>query len=166
MPHPQLSGDPEFEQQKSEEVRLRREISGLERELQEAREEAQEAKQASADAIRAIRELRRQLEPMFKALKMVFGEISRVDADEQIAAGSTNGTQSKSDSIWQQRKNKIGGRAGDAIQAFLDLDKALTRDQIRIALGCGWTTVDAAIKKLSDMGLIERSGREWRLKQL
>jgi chromosome segregation ATPase len=63
-----------------EATRLRREIAGLEQELADANAEAATAKTASADAISAIRALRKQTEPLYLALKMIHGEISRVDA--------------------------------------------------------------------------------------
>jgi hypothetical protein len=110
-------------------VRLRREIVGLEQELQAAREEAVKAKQASADSIQAIRALRHQLDPLYKSLKMIFGEISRVD----IGAMPADRVTGDRDPRWESWKTRLSPRAGEIIELLL-VHREMNTKQISAAL--------------------------------
>jgi hypothetical protein len=141
---------------------LRREIAGLEKELQEAKNEAATAKQAAADAVQAIRALRQQLEPLHKSLKMVFGEISRVDA-----GGNDNATESASSGLspkWEMLKQRVGGRQAD----FIDLLQhgAMTIAQLRAAAHCDIRTAQKVVQAMRVGGLVDKNGKQFSLKQL
>ena len=115
-----------------ETVRLRREITGLERELEEAKAEATTAKQASVDAVAAIRALRKALSPTFTALKMIFGEISRVEAEMtvEVAHGGAPGSNK---SVWQDRIAKATPQQARVLQTLLDGGGPMSYSQIRAA---------------------------------
>jgi len=159
--HPLLEGPPAAD----ESVRLRREIAGLERELQEAKDEAATAKQSAADAIQAIRALRQQLEPLHKSLKMVFGEISRVEAETILPAGSPGQQPSSGLSPkWEMLKTKLGGRQAE----FIDLLQhgEMTAHQLRAAAHCDIKTAYGVIARMKAGGLLNKNGGKFSLKDL
>lgn len=130
MSQPLLEGHSETE----EAVRLRREIAGLEQELEDAKEEARVAKQASKDAIQAIASLRHNLEPLYKSLKMIFGEISRVDAESVTSSFSGN------TSVWQERMAKARSSHRRVLQVLLDGGGDMSLQQVRKAAGTSSNT--------------------------
>jgi len=138
-------------------VRLRREIAGLEQELREVKEEAETAKRASADAVQAIRALRQQLEPLHKSLKMIFGEISRVDAGRVAQDAARDVEASGLSPKWIMLKEKLGGRQAE----FIDLLQhgEMTTAQLAAAAHCHRDTVAQTIHKLFRAGVIIKSGR-------
>jgi hypothetical protein len=147
---PQLSGEVDPT------IRLRREIAGLEQELATAREEAQQAKQASADSIKAIRALRRQLEPVYTAMKMVFGEISRVDAaelEEPSASPSSNGA-----SLWGDRIARLPTVESRVLRVLVDGGGEMTVTQIRIAART-YNNTNMYLNRLIAKNWVQKTGR-------
>lgn len=162
---PQLEGI--HEEPKSDEVvRLRREIAGLERELQDAKDEASKSKAASVDAIHAIRALRKNLEPFYLALKMIFGEISRVDADTTSSpAGSSAPTPNVSDPRWESWKSRVGERAREIIDLLL-VHRAMNTSQLAAAMHRDKRTVGNAIYELNKASILVKNGNNFSLKEL
>jgi chromosome segregation ATPase len=144
-------------------VRLRREIAGLERELQEAKDEAAKAKTAAADAVQAIRALRQQLEPMYKALKMIFGEIARIETGEAQFPHASTGLGSLAPK-WEMLKSKLGGRQAE----FIDLLQhgEMNVRQIRAAAHCDIKTVYRTLQTMKEAGLLNKNGGKFSLKEL
>jgi hypothetical protein len=161
-----MSSRPQLEASESsdfaEATRLRREIVGLERELAEARDEAQKAKQASADAIHAIRALRKTLDPMYTAMKMIFGEISRVDAS---AAAADGGAPTRTgESLWRERAAKVGGGKARILEVLAEGGGQMSITQIRSAAHTGGNT-STYLNDLSSRNWVENVGRGvWALK--
>jgi hypothetical protein len=123
----------------SEAIRLRREITGLEAELAAAKDEAAKFKQLSKDAVHAIRALRQMTEPWLTVLKMLHGEISRVNAEAVV--GPVAGVSSRdSTPIWQERISKVGGAAGRILQVLVDGGGPMSLSQITRAAGSGGST--------------------------
>jgi hypothetical protein len=145
-----------------ETTRLRREIVGLERELQEAKDEAAKAKQAAADSIHAIRALRKQTEPLYLALKMIHGEISRVDA-EQINTSADSVSTGKLSPKMEMMKRSLGGRQAEFID-FLS-HGPMTTAQLSAAGKCHRDTVAQVIHKLTRAGLIDKAGGKFSLRE-
>lgn len=143
-------------------VRLRREIAGLERELQEAKDEASRAKQASSDAIHAIRSLRKNLEPLYASLKMIFGEISRVDA-QRFHEDAT--TQAGRDPRWDSWKSRVSGRAGEIIELLL-IHREMNTKQLAAAMHCDPRTIANPIYELNKASLLIKNGGVFSLKSL
>lgn len=159
-PTPLLNAHPDPD----EAVRLRREIAGLEQELAEAKEEAAKVKGAAADAVQAIRALRKQTDPLYQALKMIHGEISRVDA-EKIADESANYHVSSTLSPkWQMLKSKLGPREAE----FIDLLQhgPMTAAQLRAAARCDIKTAYRTVEKMQNAGFLSKNGGKWSLKDL
>lgn len=147
--------------QHEEVERLRREIRGLEMELREAKDEAATAKQSATDAVQAIRALRDALHPVHKALKMVFGEISRVDAGE--APTQSNGV--KSDA-WEKWKRKVPGKPAEFIDALLEHGPMTVQQLVVATQTPRKQTIYDGMFKLSKMNLVEKQGDKYALRQL
>lgn len=146
----------------TEAVRLRREIAGLEQELAAAKADAQAAKQAAADSVHAIRALRKQLEPMYGALRMVFGELLRVDAG---ATAQNHQPESGRDPRWDSWKTKLPGRPAEFIDLLLE-HREMTGRQLAAAARCDPRTVTRAIFSLNKAQLINKNGGKFSLKEL
>jgi len=138
-------------------TRLRREIAGLELELQQAKKEAFGAKQAASDATQAIASLRKVLDPLYTSLRMIYGEISRVEVESQVGQGNGAAGNSKLE-VWKQ---KLGGKAA-AVLEVLEIGPR-NRQQLKDSVRCGQSTIDALTKKLRDLGLIEKNGNNFSL---
>lgn len=160
MPQPLLEGPAAAD----DSVRLRREIAGLEQELQEAKDEAAEARQAAADAVQAIRALRQQLQGFYNALKMVFGEISRVDAGEVAEpTAAVSHSSSGSNAKWESWKRKLGGKQAEFINALLEHGE-MTGKQLMVATRCGRDVMYRTINNLNKAQLIDKNGMKFSLK--
>ena len=150
----------------AEVVRLRREIAGLEQELRQAKQEAVDAKQSAADALAAIRFLRNSpLEPIHKALKMIFGEISRVDAAAASPepGSATSPHASGLNARWQMIRDRLGGRQAE----FIDLLQhgPMTASQLSAAGHCRLRGAQDAIQKMKASGLLTQSGKYYSLRE-
>lgn len=159
MPQPALEAAPEDR----EVVRLRREIAGLERELQDAKQDATEARNRAEDSLQAIFALRKQLTGLFNALKMVFGEISRVKADEVDSAEPGEGSRTDRD-LWAERIAKAGRAEGRVLQVLLDGGGPMSLAQVRAAAGTGSNT-STYLAKLYAKNWVQKTGHGfWSLK--
>lgn len=143
--------------------RLRRELRGLETELREARKAEVDAKQSAADAIQAIANLRDLLEPFHTALKMIFGEISRVDAE--AVSGARPRSANGHDPRWEGWKSKLGGRAAEFIDLLLEHGEMNTK-QFAAAARCDPRTVAITVYALNSADLINKNGGRFSLKPL
>jgi hypothetical protein len=142
--------------------RIRREMRGLEQELRDAKDEATRAKQASSDAITAIRAMRKQLEPLFLSLKILFGEISRVDAE---AVSTERGTSNPGilSSKMEMIKKSLGGRQSEFIDCLAH--GPMTIAQLVAATKCAKKTGYDVIYRLTRAGLIDKVGGNYSLKE-
>lgn len=141
-------------------IRLQREIAGLEQELAEAREERDQAMHASADAIKAIRALRAALKPAYDSFRMIFGEISRVEAESTVEQGAPAGNSS----VWADRLAKSNGAQRRILQTLLDGGGAMELRQIRAAAGTGGGTSNI-LNQLQAKNWVQRiGGGQWALK--
>jgi hypothetical protein len=139
-----------------EAVRLRREIAGLEKELEEAKAEATTAKQAAVDGIAAIRALRKALDPTFTALKMIFGEISRVEANLTVEA--TEGAAPRgNNSVWQERIAKSSPQQARVLQTLLDGGGQMSYNQIKTAART-YNSTSAVLSQLMAKNWIHKVG--------
>lgn len=161
MPQPLLEGPPAAA---DESVRLRREIAGLEQELQDAKDEAATAKQAAADAVQAIRALRDQLDPLYKSMKMVFGEISRVNVGTAPQQERQSNEPSAAAPKWESWKRKLGGKQAEFIDALLEHGE-MTGRQLMVATRCGQDTLYGTIKKLNQAQLLVKNSGRFSLKE-
>lgn len=145
---------------------LREENKKLARALQDANTRADRARE---DADRALSNLRRQLTPLYRALQGVFGELdaagvgdSPVQGTEAVDAG---GRSTRELALWADWKTKLPDTCARVIDVLL-LHSHLSVKQIMAAAKMGENTVYTATSKLGRLGLIEKSGGRFSLKQL
>lgn len=138
-------------------VKLQRQVDDLQLDLQKAKNESKRALQALAN-------LRDQLGPLFRALRMVFGEIESVDLPETgTVAASSAGTSSGLSAKWEMLKNKLGGRQAE----FIDLLQhgEMTASQLSAAAHCDIRTAYSVIEKMKNGGWLSKNGNKFSLKE-
>jgi hypothetical protein len=142
-------------------------VSRLERELEDARREVRATKNESAETAIAMRNLRGVLTPLYGALQRVFGELEVVGGDPlpSYAGSAQPGSQKKNVAAWELWMQKLPGKRADFIKVLLDHGE-MTREQIKVATHCGNTTLSDTLSKLKIMGLVEKNGDKYSLKQL
>lgn len=146
-----LSGEQEYVHEPSEETK------DLLRRLERAEREAEHIREAAA---RSIGEMRDALHPLYRAMKLLFGEMGEIAGP---GAGPVAAPQF--DPKWEAWKQKLGPSTAPAriIDALLK-HGPLNRNQLRQASEMGWSTLDAATGRLKNLSLIEKSGDRWTLK--
>lgn len=94
----------------------------------------------------------KQVSDLFRSAKVTFGG---------SAPPSTSGPV-ESDK-WDKLKAKLGGKMAEIIEA-LQLTGTATRTQLKNQTGGALGTIDQAVYKLRDMGLLVKNGDGWSLK--
>ncbi len=140
---------------------LEEEVRDLNEQLAEARRQLESQR---SETTRAVNELRRQLSPLYQALRSVFGEIDAIVPEEsQVASGSQSDP--RKSAIWESWKQRLGGQKAKCIDAFLT-HGALTQTQLRVVIGCATSTVPGLISDLRQLGLLDKNGSKYSLKEL
>jgi hypothetical protein len=114
-----------------------------------------------SESSRAVAELRRQLLPLFQALRAVFGEI------DAIAPQAANGVYQQNDkktAVWESWMKKLPGKRADFIQALLEHGE-MTGAQLRVATHTAAGSVAGIIHELKKLGLINKNGGKYSLKE-
>ena len=141
---------------------LRRKIERLEAELDSAHEALRAAREQSAASNRALKNLRKQLEPWYRALQSLFGEL------DAASIGSDDGEDSinpRAANVWKSWMQKLGGKQAEFIQAMLEHGE-VTVAQLKVMTHSGSTTIPQIIYKLNKLGLINKNGGKYSLKEL
>jgi ABC-type transporter Mla MlaB component len=165
MTQPLLSGKVQVD----EVTRLKRELAGLETELANAQNELQTLRLASRDSLQVIAAMRQLYQPEFDTLRMLFGEISRVDASA-VAGVDWHGSASHTghDPRWEAWRTKLPARKWKFIEALLDHGE-MTGKQLSTALSIPrMTTVYQLAHELGPgkAGLIRKNGDRYALVEL
>ena len=92
-------------------------------------------------------------------MRLLFGEM------DAIGVGESQTSSPKASAVWESWKEKLGGKAGGAIDALL-LHGEMNAQQLRIHLKCGNEYVYKVITKLASANLIDRRDKKIRLKDL
>lgn len=137
---------------------LRDEVRQLKRDLSSARGEVTAAKR---DAARAMGALRKVLAPLYRALQMVFGELDTIGVDEADSVSATP----KTSAVWEAWKSKLPPACGRIIDALL-LHGDLNGGQILVACQMGPNTMYPAIRKMKEVGILNKNGSLFSLKKL
>ncbi|MGA3168350.1 MAG: hypothetical protein ABSF14_19790 [Terriglobia bacterium] len=144
---------------------LQRKIERLEGDLEDAREELAETKEQLAAVSRGQAKLKQALQPVYDGLRMIFGELKNVAADNVSPSQSSGPLDSSRYEPWRQ---KFRGQTANAIDVLVKYEAGLTRRQLagflRVEPGSG--TMSQIIFKLNKAELIEKDGSNIRLKKL
>lgn len=110
-----------------------------------------------------VADLREEVE----SLRSEFKQFAALVRSARIVFGNTNGAPAPTTSgevdKWEKLKVKLGGKMAQIIDA-LQLSGKATRTQLKNQTGGALTTVDQAVYKLRDMGLLVKNGDGWSLK--
>lgn len=136
---------------------LQGEVKTLTRDLLLAKAEAARERRANTAAVSV---LRNQLLPFYQALKSLFGELDKFDTVDASPVAA------KSSAVWETWKRQLGGKQAEFIQAMLDHGHEMTSEQLRVATHTGRSTVPQIIYKLNQLGLINKNGGRFSLKEL
>ncbi len=137
---------------------LQRELYQRNRENADLREELRQERQKTLAVESGVLELREILSPLYKALRMVFGEI------EGMAVRDTS-SPAKNSAAWEQWKQRLGGATARAIDALM-VHGEMNQTQLRIILGCATRTVTNVVAALNQAKLIDKRDGKIRLKEL
>lgn len=140
MSQPLLEG--QIESPESSELReLARRLDDAESEIQGLREQLRQVVSMAAF-------MKRQLAPLFSGEQGKGSAVPPADVNANTLLDK-----------WRNRFGPTGARLIDVLEVGPS-----TRNKLRPALQCGWSTLDALLKKFKDVGLIERDGDSYRLR--
>jgi len=142
---------------------LRRKIARLEEGLHHCQTQLENTKRDFSAAQRSLATLRHQLQPLYNALRMVFGELDAAGVDSVTPTAS--GPSARVAGVWESWKTKLGGKQAEFIQALLEHGE-MTAVQLKVATHTGTSTVPQVIYKLNHLGLINKNGGKYSLKEL
>lgn len=97
----------------------------------------------------------KQISDLFRSAKVTFG-----NATPNAASSATGPVEADK---WERLKVKLGGKMAEIIEA-LQLTGKATRTQLKNQTGGALGTIDQAVYKLRDMGLLVKNGDGWSLK--
>jgi hypothetical protein len=149
---------PGHEPQRDDCELLRRKIQRLEDDLQNAREAVADERKRSANAFRSMAALKQNLQPFYRALQMIFGELEDVS---EVMGGSAPASREK----WEIWKRKLPGKPAEFIEALLEHGE-LNSAQLKSLTHSGTSTVPQIIYKLNSLGLLNKNGGKFSLKDL
>ena len=140
---------------KAENDNLKDRVNELEAELRKERRKSEAVERGAA-------ELRTILTPLYQGLGMIFAQIEAMGVNGNPSSPQQN---SRISAVWESWKQKLGGKAADAIDALL-LHGEMTHTQLKIHIQCGQQTVYDTVHKLNRAGIINKNGGKISLKEL
>jgi DNA-binding transcriptional ArsR family regulator len=150
----------QIESPEQERIReLERENGALRDEVERLQLDLKHARSSSSQAVSAIR---RQLGPLHAALKLLFGEIDKI---EPVDGTGSSSDESRKNPVWEAWKQRLGQTPARVIDALL-VHGELNTQQLAIATGLHRTTIPKAIYVLNKAGLISKNGGRFSLKEI
>lgn len=144
-------------------------IESLEAEVRSLREQvlsAQAESEATRDQMeRALSTLRRQLNPLYQALRAVFGEIDAVLPPEMAAGPSGVPPDARKQAVWDAWKQKLPGLPAKFIDSLL-VHGSMSAAQLRVSMHCSNQGVYDTATKLNKLGLLQKNGGKYSLREL
>lgn len=155
----------------SEAERLRGELQRVSRERDTLRAENIRLRQRVNQIDGPAAALRQTLDPLYTALRAIMGEIEVIDPRADVAASAAPVAGTAPDgriaAVWQAWKEKFGmGSATSRVIDALLTHGELNTPQLKVAGRMAGRTVGDAIYKLNSLGLINKNGGKFSLKQL
>ena len=141
---------------------LTRENEAIKAEIRELKIDLLRERESNSALEQGVINLRNALTPLHRALGQVFGEIEATGIQD---SQGTPVAQPKHKAVWDSWKEKLGGKAADAIDALL-LHGEMTHTQLKIHIRCGQQTVYDTVHRLNKAGIINKNGSRISLKGL
>jgi hypothetical protein len=139
---------------------MRRTIEKLEQENRELHTSLIAMQRKVKSMEQGLRGIRRQLEPWHNALGLLFGEL-----DEQGISDAPTSVPTRIAGVWESWKQKLGGKSADLIDALLQ-HGVMNAPQLRVAMKCHINSVYETTAKLQKLGLVNKNGGRYSLKEL
>lgn len=143
---------------------LRRKNFKLEEELRQTRVELTKALKASDKFVLPMRHLRKVLNPLYRALREIYeeGELESVgpDRDDPSVAVAP-----RASAVWERWMNQLGGNRAAVLKALLEHGE-MSRVQLRVASAVPDGSLNSVTSELHKLGLINRGGGKYSLKEL
>jgi hypothetical protein len=140
---------------------MRNELKALLAQLDDTRAQLVEARGEADLYRRIVNDLRQVLNPLYTGLRQIYGHFERIPYTE-----SPQGTiPDAKRQVWQEWIQKLPGARANFISALLT-HKEMNAKQLRVVMKCRIETVYDAAKSLYKLGLIEKRGTNYALKDL
>ena len=104
--------------------------------------------------------LRKELSGLYQALRAIFGEM-----DAAGVAGTPSSVPPTTSAIWESWKEQLPGAPAKLIDALL-IHGEMNAVQLRVAMHCHINTVYETTAKMQKMGLLNKNGGKYSLKEL
>ena len=150
-----------MEPEQIEDGRLRAQIENLEAELAACRDRNADLQFKLTQAGAATVSLRKKLKPFYDLLRVVFGELDAIAPEAEDEASAVT---PKNAAIWESWKQKLGTSAARIIAALQE-HKDLNTTQLVIVAKMDRRTINNAIYKINQAGLIDKNAGRFSLKQ-
>lgn len=146
--------------------KLRSENRRMSEELRLAKLALETVKSETGAVMEGVNELRNLLTPLYRGLRLTFGEMDALPTSTPTANGSHAVSNPKL-AIWQKWIDKFGAASLNArfIMALLEHGQ-MTATQIRVVMQCATNSVFNTATRLKGLGLIEKSGGKYSLREL
>lgn len=116
---------------------------------------------------RSLVSVRKQLEPLYRALRLLFGDLDEagVGVDWGASPASSTSNARPTSPVWEAWKARLGIGAAKCIDALL-LHGELNTQQLAIATGYHRNTVPQYVSALNKAGLVDKRDGKFSLKAL
>lgn len=163
MPQPALNPGPQATPDHRDRI-----ITSLEEENRDLKKQIEamklEAQQTNKAVEQGVSELRKILLPLHQGMRLIFAEIDHIvpsgGETHQVAPASD-----KKHAVWESWKQKLGGKPADLIDALL-VHEEMSAVQLRVAMKCHINSVYECTARLQKMGLVNKNGGKYSLKEL
>jgi hypothetical protein len=140
-------------------------IERLQEENRVLRESLDTERQKNRQIAFAADHLRQQLRPLHLALRAVFGELDAIPISDSRAGPPGAALDSRVVSVWESWQKKLPGLPAKFIGALLEHGQ-MNPAQLRVAMQCRKNGVYETATKLNKLGLLDKNGSMYSLKEL
>lgn len=142
---------------------MKRKIQILEQELSTVHQGLMDERKKVMAMKRSLGNLQKFLNPLFQSLKTIYGEFEEIDLGAEGEEPVTRTGSSKG--VWDSWIKKLPGKQSEVIAALKEYG-SMNVQQLRVATHSANQTVYDAISKLHKLGLINKSGGKYSLKEM
>jgi Mg2+ and Co2+ transporter CorA len=140
-------------------------IETLQEENRGLRDSLESEHQKNRQIAFAADHLRQQLRPLHLALRAVFGELDVIPISDAGRAASPAAHDSRTLAVWESWQKKLPGLPAKFIGALLEHGQ-MNPAQLRVAMQCRKNGVYETATKLNKLGLLDKNGSMYSLKEL
>lgn len=140
-------------------------IERLQEENRVLRDSLDTERQKNREIAFAAGHLRQQLQPLHLALRAVFGELDVIPIFDAGRSGAPASVDARALAVWESWQKKLPGLPAKFIGALLEHEQ-MNPAQLRVAMQCRKNGVYETATKLNKLGLLDKNGSMYSLKEL